>query len=802
MFLKNAAGPEAFNLTYSFKEDTGFVSFSQDGKQMLTSSDFPIGPVPHKLPVLLKLYVTADSASITIGDKVMSISDIGLKGKKFTPRFYFGMCDHIIETASFSISSLNISLNGHNYEFPLDESSGNDVHTADGRIMGEVTNPIWLINRSYYWDHIFTASFSTPAGCIFADGRDRFLIYSRDSLTNYDLREKTVTKQPYTADEGWYTRLGMGFFNPRSNTIYAYELNSDHTIVGEIGVEERQCRLIDKDHANLQMHHHGAAYLAGKDKILMFGGYGNRRYHNDLIEYDIKTSRWDTLKLSGDLIPPRFFTAMGVSHDGKSLYIYGGKGNSSGNQDVGVVYYYDLYKVDLQTRTVQKLWEQSAPEVKRVPTRRLIVSPDDDYMYVMSYPEYRPHSALRLYKMSIADGSCEELADSIPIVSEEIATNAALYYNPSLDKFYCVVQEYSIVKVPNEGCENTINIYSLEAPPVSLAAVQRYDTKSSSTDKLWLLIAIPALVPVAGGIWLLRRRMVRRHTKFSATSITDTSHSTAYSLEEEHNMQQANSVDDFNNDVTDDEIDEPVIIPVRRNSLQLFGLFTAFDRNGRDISYMFSSKIRQIFVYILLNSMHKEGVMSTDLSYIFWPDKPEDKIKNLKNVTLNKLRKVLQEFDGVELVYRKGYFKVEVTDVFYCDYVTLYRLSDGFSILEEGENILPDIIDIIARGKFLSGLEQQLFDYYREQVERFTVDILSDRIEQSYMRGENSATLLACNALAVVDPLSELAMKYIVKVNIRKNRKEKALSVYRLFAKEYNKTMGEKYGLTFAQIID
>ncbi len=48
------------------------------------------------------------------------------------------------------------------------------------------------------------------------------------------------------------------------------------------------------------------------------------------------------------------------------------------------------------------------------------------------------------------------------------------------------------------------------------------------------------------------------------------------------------------------------------------------------MTYMFSPKIRHIFLYILINSITKDGVLSSDMNNLFWPDKPDDKIKNLK----------------------------------------------------------------------------------------------------------------------------------------------------------------------------
>lgn len=64
------------------------------------------------------------------------------------------------------------------------------------------------------------------------------------------------------------------------------------------------------------------------------------------------------------------------------------------------------------------------------------------YVYLLAYPEYKPETHLQLYRLSISDGSYEALGDSIPLTSEEIATNANLYFNKKLEEFYCVTQEF------------------------------------------------------------------------------------------------------------------------------------------------------------------------------------------------------------------------------------------------------------------------------------------------------------------------------------------------------------------------
>ncbi|MDE6528709.1 MAG: hypothetical protein K2L78_06660, partial [Muribaculaceae bacterium] len=780
LFLRNAMGNEAFNLTYSFDRGRCTISFAHDGKKILASSTFRVEELPHKLPVAIALDVEADSVTIKIGEERFT-AHAGLGNTHFSPQIYFGMHNHILETASFSINSLSVVLDGNHIDFPLDESEGNDVHSADGRVMGTVSNPIWLINRSYYWTEVFSKEFDTPAGCVFAEAPGEFMIYSGDTLTTFNLRSnaEAIHKLSFAGSD-WYTRLGMGIYNSADNRIISYELNSGRTFVGEIDLETFLCDVIEKGSADLQLHHHCAAYLPDSAGIYLFGGYGNRRYHNDFVSFNLETLQWDTIPFTGDRISPRFFASMGVAPDGRSLYVYGGKGNAVGNQDVGVEYYYDLYKVDLQQRTVTKLWEQPAPECDRVPTRQMIVSADGRYLYVMAYPEFHPRSVLRLYRMSVADGSCEELADSIPIVSEEIATNSVLYFSRALERLYCVVQEFEVVTESDSGGGNTVKIYSLDAPPVSLAAVRRYDHVEKQSSFWWMIFAMTLIAAIIS--WLYMRLKSRR------------------SMRREHEPQPPA------------ETADPVFAgettcagghaPRQCNSLLLFGLFTACNRDGRDVAYMFTPKNRQLFVYLLINSVGKEGVLSSDLNMLFWPDKPDENIKNLKNVTINKLRKVLLEFDGIELVHHKGYFKVEISDGVYCDYVKAHSLTHGFTSSPENNTDMAELLAILSRGKFLTGMEQPIFDYERRRVENYFIPVLSARISQCFKSGDNSGTITACNALAMMDPLSEVAMKYTVKVNMRKHHEEKALSVFNNFVKEYRKTMGEEYELTFSQVTD
>ena len=181
---------------------------------------------------------------------------------------------------------------------------------------------------------------------------------------------------------------------------------------------------------------------------------------------------------------------------------------------------------------------------------------------------------------------------------------------------------------------------------------------------------------------------------------------------------------------------------VRPNAVYLFGPFTVIDRNGRDITHLFSSRLRQVFIYILLHSTHN-GVLSASLNEVFWPDKPDDKVKNLKGVTINQIRKNLAELDGVELVHDKGYFRLVFTDC-YCDY---FR----FRTLKNAEEVENELGILLMRGKFLDGMDAGMMDHFKQKVEEFLSSFLPLEIERLYQQHKYDAVIRFCNVLFRVE---------------------------------------------------
>ena len=650
------------------------------------------------------------------------------------------------------------------------------MHTSTGKVLGTVVNPVWLINGSYHWEKLFEYSFQTPSGITFEPDSQRLIIFSQDSLLTYNLLKRQPQKYSYSNKLPVKLQLATHFMNTTDGKLYVYELNNlplGDATVAALDLNNQEWKQTGVAALPVQLHHHDGFWDETTGKYLVFGGFGNKRFNNTFLEYDIEGDRWDTLSYSGDRIIPRYFSGMAVNKNREHIYVFGGMGNESGEQSVGRNYLHDLYLLDRKQQSVRRLW-QNASGHRLVVARDMILTPDEKYIYALCYPEYLSDTYLQLYRLTVDDGTMKALGDSIPMRSEEIMTNANLYYNSLTHEYYCTTTEF------DKKGHTVIRTYVLSAPPVSLDEIRSYGSRSSLEIRwLWIMAGIGVLLLAGGVLFVRKKRGKQRNAVLESSSVLM---SPPVGREPDKSVQGKETLakEDFESSL------------VRPNAVYLFGPFTVIDRNGRDITHLFSSRLRQVFIYILLHSTHN-GVLSASLNEVFWPDKPDDKVKNLKGVTINQIRKNLAELDGVELVHDKGYFRLVFTDC-YCDY---FR----FRTLKNAEEVENELGILLMRGKFLDGMDAGMMDHFKQKVEEFLSSFLPLEIERLYQQHKYDAVIRFCNVLFRVDPVNELALAYGMHALNHTGSSQEAILQYSLFVREYRQMMNEEYSISYAELM-
>ncbi len=785
LHMSNSEDPSTtYILTYSYAKDNESVfRFNTEGQINHTSISLSNDSIlSHWLPV--KLHI-----DFSLGESIMSIGNHTVKGNiktikqshKFHPFLVFGRREHLVDVPEFAIRKLKISDKKQNYTFLLNESNGNDVHDTKEKIQGKVINPYWLINDSYHWQKVATFSSQGCMGTNFNEQQQKIQFITPDSLFTYNVSSKKIEKGLYANPIPVSMRLGTNFINKKNDNIYAYEVNNlpkGSVTIAALNTSTLTWTPIGKAFTKVQLHHHNGFWNFQNGQYTIFGGFGNKRYNNTFLTYNELTDQWDTLQFKGDRIPPRFYSSTASSLEGNDLYIYGGVGNESGEQEIGHYYYNDLYKVDLTHQTVKKCWSHATKE-NQVSSRQMILSKDEKSLYVIRYAEYIKKTYLQLYSISIKDGNMEQLGDSIPFTSGSIASTVSLFHNPKLNEFYCVIQEFN-----EQAKQVNAAIYTLNTPPVSKADIEYYSHNNQRNNNLfkWTVFFLVLLIIVfVVFIFIHKKRKNKNITSTSPVPAINTQ-----SIE-----QQQDSVELTKNS-------DSSSIQSKRNIIYIYGTFTIYNRNGRDISYLFSKKLKHLFLYLLLNSSNKEeGVNSSSLNEIFWPDKPEDKAKNLKGVTISNLRKILLELDGIKLVYNKGVFRIETDpSICYCDYFELCNYLSEHP--QENETLLK----IWERGKLLEHEENPLYDKYKQKSENAIFSLLSKEMPSYYQQNDYSHVLRICHIILKRDPLNEQALQYCIHTYKKINDLESIYKVYSTFIIEYRKCMGQNYAYTIEELLE
>ena len=776
--LKEDQGKTKYSFTYTYLDgENSTFKFNTDGKENHYSLNLRNDALAYQwIPVSFAFDLQQDVLTIRIGDNEKKITSLGLKDT-FCPHLFFGRYDYILDMPTFAIRNLKLEGDrSHSYTFPLNENEGEEVHTSTGKVLGTVVNPVWLINGSYHWEKLFEYSFQTPSGITFEPDSQRLIIFSQDSLLTYNLLKRQPQKYSYSNKLPVKLQLATHFMNTTDGKLYVYELNNlplGDATVAALDLNNQEWKQTGVAALPVQLHHHDGFWDETTGKYLVFGGFGNKRFNNTFLEYDIEADRWDTLSYSGDWIIPRYFSGMAVNKNREHVYVFGGMGNESGEQSVGRNYLHDLYLLDRKQQSVRRLW-QNASGHRLVVARDMILTPDEKYIYALCYPEYLSDTYLQLYRLTVDDGTMKALGDSIPMRSEEIMTNANLYYNSLTHEYYCTTTEF------DKKGHTVIRTYVLSAPPVSLDEIRSYGSRSSLEIRwLWIMAGIGVLLLAGGVLFVRKKRGKQRNAVLESSSVLM---SPPVGREPDKSVQGKETLakEDFESSL------------VRPNAVYLFGPFTVIDRNGRDITHLFSSRLRQVFIYILLHSTHN-GVLSASLNEVFWPDKPDDKVKNLKGVTINQIRKNLAELDGVELVHDKGYFRLVFTDC-YCDY---FR----FRTLKNAEEVENELGILLMRGKFLDGMDAGMMDHFKQKVEEFLSSFLPLEIERLYQQHKYDAVIRFCNVLFRVDPVNELALAYGMHALNHTGSSQEAILQYSLFVREYRQMMNEEYSTSYAELM-
>jgi len=234
------------------------------------------------------------------------------------------------------------------------------------------------------------------------------------------------------------------------------------------------------------------------------------------------------------------------------------------------------------------------------------------------------------------------------------------------------------------------------------------------------------------------------------------------------------------------------------NQILLFGEFKAIDNKGVQITDLFTPKVKELFLFTLIYTL-KSGIGANirDINDGLWEGISSRKVANNRSVTLNKLRKILVQMDGIEIISTNGYLQAKMKKPFYCDYVSAYKLCQ----IPEGlsKQQLVSFFEFVKQGRFLKGTIWPWLDEIRGFTGNQVIDNLLN-LASLYQKELNLTEIeKIAQRILDYDDLNEEAIYLQVWALQKSNNTNLAKFNFSSFTKKYESSFGEPYPMNFSQ---
>ncbi|HLN72591.1 MAG: LamG-like jellyroll fold domain-containing protein [Methylococcaceae bacterium] len=238
----------------------------------------------------------------------------------------------------------------------------------------------------------------------------------------------------------------------------------------------------------------------------------------------------------------------------------------------------------------------------------------------------------------------------------------------------------------------------------------------------------------------------------------------------------------------------------RSNYIQLFGDFKVLDRDGKDITSLFTPKLKQLFMIILLYSQrNKNGISTKELTDILWMGHSSQSAKNSRGVTMRKLRLLLESLDTVQIQFHVDRWSMAFGGQVYCDYVECVSLLKREKVHDSDFNLR--FYHIIQEGELFKGESYDWLDDFKGFIGNNIVDILLKFINELSFQNDTELILSLADRILESDPVNDQALSHKLKALIRLNNYNLAKFTFDRFGGLYEEMYGEKFKVKFEELI-
>lgn len=790
MLVRNSE-PAFGSILHLIADDGQAVHFSivVDGNQNVPAlvygddmSTFP-SPILTEKWQNVKLRVDARKNKIVLfyqgKEKAFTIPLNGTKHLKVQ----FGRIDgYVSDVTPMILKDVKVAVDGKQIRYwKLYKHNGNSCMDEQAKKNAVATNPLWIIDNHIQWKQVYHAKLTGIQSVAFNARNSLFYVCSDREVLALNTNGYAVRRQKvlggYRANSG---SNGYVAYDAKTSQIASFSLRSGK--VSRFDETTSRWSMGNRNDSAAFYYNHAGVYNRADSSYYFFGGYGFYAYHNDLFRLRAGGNQVERISYQNP-IPPRFGAAMGVA-DGK-LYILGGRGNKVGKQAVESYFYYELWSIDLKTKKAELVWRRNSYPKGWMLATTMLYQPEKKAFYALNMND----RGGTMYQVNIGDTIITEVAKPIgnTITFQDFEYN--MFYSPNDGHIYAVIDKILADK------SHDLSIYQLATPLLSEAEISQTDGAEGNGSKIWLIVMAAVLAVLA--IIIL---FVKKHKKLSGVKSASAMMATPAEARVE-NVGEEPVVDDAEDVQQQEEMVKH--FDRTRSAVSLLGAFSVYDKDGTDITAQFTPRLKELFLLLILYSeKRKHGVSVDKVTEIIWFDKDESSARNNRNVTLRKLRVLLEKVGNVEIISSNGYLSVKWGKDVFCDYHTLLQNVEAYNTgdYQNADELLARLLEILLYGPLLPGYETEWLDEFKDTNSSLSIDMLNKLLRQENDKHNDKMVVCISDIIFRHDPLNDEALAAKCQVLCHQGKKGLAKRAYDRFCKEYRDSMGEDYEVPFAEL--
>lgn len=673
------------------------------------------------------------------------------------------------------------------------------------------TNGRWILDSHVKWETLFTYESKDKTQVTYNPRDNIFYIVDSKTVRCYDPSTKTLRNVSVRGGYRAMTYSNYIAYSENGPGLYTY--NMKENLISSFNFATGQWSNDRNITEEPEEFNHSWA-RANDSVAYMFGGYGFYKYKNSL--WQLNTGNGEIRRLNySPKIGPRTGAASVVVGDW--LYIFGGYGNATGEQELPCSYYYDLTRINLKTLKADTVWtyEGEQQNTSFLLASEMIYNSEDSTFYAAT-----TYKSGRLIKISMKEPGWKIVTEGMDKNWDYKDLTFDMYSNTDAGKLYVVIDRRM------NNLKHNIRIYSIDLPIQDDYMTKENATQKSDCKSWWwlLLLIIPA--GVATTVAIRRKRKGTTPQPAAPTTSSSAENAVAATTGEESTTKAYDVVaagdkqtaTDSKDTTTggnattpaiettqDDEHEDKEELPSRYYNptggyISLLGKFVVHDRNGEDITSLFTRRTRNLLLMLLLHSeRNSKGIEIHILDEALWQEMNDESARNNRNVYMRKLRVLLEKIGNVEIVNDKIHYRMKVGEDVFFDYREALAMMNNMEN-DDSEETRARTLELLFEGPLLPNYSFEWLDKFKAEYSNAVISLLTHQMRREQKNGNDNMAMKIAKTILLHDPFSDNALATQCAILCRRHKKGIAKNVYDNFCKNYEASIGEKYHISFAEL--